>query len=471
MALQDCDLPSGSGAATIVTETDGSASRWTVAVSTSAVNIVGTELIAPTNSVTLTGYTTDQTVTFSKPLAIASGGLLLYDAYSPRAAPQPWVNGVWIYGNNGGADTLLFSFPGWDEGALYSTEADAFAALAAALPFSASGYTTYKVVGFDDSSGSPLAVDNRGGLSVLVEAFLARWTPLSDLASISLNGVEIEGAPRSLDFVGAGLDVASDGAGAVTFTLNSDNDATLAANSSDRVPTQAAVKNYVDAKVAGLSWKQAVRAATTANITLSGAQTIDGVSVVAGDRVLVKDQATASQNGIYVAASGSWARAVDADSGAELVNATCYVSEGSANADTQWTCTTNATITPGTTALAFAQLSSSGSTPLTLTYILNTGATGTNVGPTLRAKRAGSFTECKVTVHASDGATALTFTIKKNGTAIFSSSPTVSAGASSGSISTFTTLTSSPLSVAKDDVFTIDVTSGSSAWQVTIDLE
>src|SRR5262245_40188698 len=71
-------------------------------------------------------------------------------------------------------------------------------------------------------------------------------------------------------------------------------------------------------------FKDSVRAATTANITLSGAQTIDGVSAIAGDRVLVKDQTTGSQNGIYVVASGSWTRATDFDTSGE-VTAGCVV--------------------------------------------------------------------------------------------------------------------------------------------------
>src|SRR5690348_844249 len=66
--------------------------------------------------------------------------------------------------------------------------------------------------------------------------------------------------------------------------------------------------------VQNIPWKEACRVATTANITQSGAQTIDGVSVVAGDRVLCKDQTTGSQNGIWVCAAGAWARAADADS-------------------------------------------------------------------------------------------------------------------------------------------------------------
>jgi hypothetical protein len=106
----------------------------------------------------------------------------------------------------------------------------------------------------------------------------------------------------------------------------------------------------------GTDWKESVRAATTANITLSGLQTIDGVSIGAGERVLVKDQSSASANGIYLAASGAWTRALDAVAGKLSANAAVFVEEGSTQADTQWRLTTNNPITVGTTALAFAQI-------------------------------------------------------------------------------------------------------------------
>jgi len=64
-------------------------------------------------------------------------------------------------------------------------------------------------------------------------------------------------------------------------------------------------------QIKGSSWKLPCRVATTGNITLSGLQTIDGVSLVAGDRVLVRLQNTGSENGIYIVASGAWTRAVD----------------------------------------------------------------------------------------------------------------------------------------------------------------
>lgn len=119
--------------------------------------------------------------------------------------------------------------------------------------------------------------------------------------------------------------------------------------------TDAATKNYVDSVAQGLDIKGSVKAATTANITLSGAQTIDGISIVAGDRVLVKNQSTASANGIYVAAAGSWARSTDADTWNELVSAFTFVEQGTSNADTSWVCTVDAGGTLGSTAVTFAQ--------------------------------------------------------------------------------------------------------------------
>ncbi|OYU75958.1 MAG: hypothetical protein CFE32_12270 [Alphaproteobacteria bacterium PA3] len=123
----------------------------------------------------------------------------------------------------------------------------------------------------------------------------------------------------------------------------------------------AATKAYVDAMRQGLDVKDSVRAATTANITLSATQTVDGVALVAGDRVLVKDQSTASANGIYVVAAGAWPRATDADSATKVTGGMfTFVEEGTANADSGWVLTTNSPVTLGTTSLAFTQFSGAG---------------------------------------------------------------------------------------------------------------
>lgn len=144
----------------------------------------------------------------------------------------------------------------------------------------------------------------------------------------------------------------------------------------------AATKAYVDNVAQGIDAKASCRAATTANITLSGAQTIDGVAVIAGDRVLVKDQSTASQNGIYVAAAGSWSRSSDADSWAELVAAFTFVEEGTTNGNNGYICTVSAGGTLGSTAVTWAQFSGAGQ--------INAGTGMTKTGNTLNVNTASS---------------------------------------------------------------------------------
>jgi len=124
-----------------------------------------------------------------------------------------------------------------------------------------------------------------------------------------------------------------------------------------KYPTTQAVLNEILARVAGLSWKASVSCATTANITLSGEQTIDGFAT-SSSRVLVKNQSTASQNGIYVSGSGAWTRATDADSGTELEGASVRVQQGTSNADTTWVQTADG-ITLGSTSISWTQLGTS----------------------------------------------------------------------------------------------------------------
>lgn len=137
-------------------------------------------------------------------------------------------------------------------------------------------------------------------------------------------------------------------------SLNSQRITNVATPTAD---TDAANKAYVDGLVNGTDWKNAVRVGTTANITLSGLLTIDGITLVAGDRVLVKNQTAAETNGLYAAASGAWTRTADADTSAEVTaDLAVFIEEGTTLADTQWRLTTNNPIVLGTTALTFAQI-------------------------------------------------------------------------------------------------------------------
>lgn len=107
---------------------------------------------------------------------------------------------------------------------------------------------------------------------------------------------------------------------------------------------------------------------------------------------------------------------------------------------------------------------------VTIGFVIGNGSPGTDVGPLLLAARAGTVSQCAVLVKSSDSSTALTFNILQNGTSVFSSAVTIAAGASPGSISTHT-LTSTPLAIAKHDVFQINITSGNSNWAITTQLE
>jgi hypothetical protein len=122
----------------------------------------------------------------------------------------------------------------------------------------------------------------------------------------------------------------------------------------------AATKAYVDQVAQGLDVKASVRVATTANITLSGTQTIDGVAVIAGDRVLVKDQSTGSQNGVYVVAAGSWSRSSDMDAWTEFPGAFVFVEQGTVNDNSGWVCTVSQGGTLGVTTVTWEQFSGAG---------------------------------------------------------------------------------------------------------------
>jgi len=170
---------------------------------------------------------------------------------------------------------------------------------------------------------------------------------------------------------------------------------------------QLATKQYVDNAIQGFDVKTPVLVATTANITLSGEQTIDGITT-SSSRVLVKNQSTASQNGIYVSASGAWSRSSDANTWNQLVSAFVFVEEGTINGDTGWYCTVDPGGTLGVTAVTWVQFSGVG------TYTAGTGLTltGTQFSITNTAVTAGSYTYASLTVNAQGQITAAS-----NGTA------------------------------------------------------
>lgn len=180
------------------------------------------------------------------------------------------------------------------------------------------------------------------------------------------------------------LPIANGGTGATTsagaaFALKGANtDLTSVALTTGTVSTtpsgstDIANKSYVDTVAQGLDTKASCVAATTVDITLSAPQTIDGIALIAGDRCLVKNQSTTANNGIYLVAAGSWTRALDMDTWAEVPGAYVFIETGTTQADTGWVCTSNAGGTIGVTAITWAQFSGAGSGVSSLNF----GTTG-----------------------------------------------------------------------------------------------
>ena len=217
-----------------------------------------------------------------------------------------------------------------------------------------------------------------------------------------------------------------------TFTVNAQGQLTLASNTTiDAVtlttgsitttPSGAndiANKSYVDSVAQGLDAKASCVVATTVNLAaLSGLLTIDGVTVVAGDRVLVKNQTLTQNNGIYVAASGAWTRALDMDVWAEVPNAFTFIETGSTQADTGWVCTANQGGTIGVTAMPWTQFSGAG------TYTAGTGLTLTGTQF--------SITNTAVTASAYGSASSVaTFTVNAQGQLTLAASTAIAIAAS-----------------------------------------
>ena len=186
---------------------------------------------------------------------------------------------------------------------------------------------------------------------------LATLAGTESLTNKTVNGLTISSTNGTLTLAN-GSSIVTSGGNSITFVSTGTTSVTLP--TSGTLATQA----YVDAVKVGLDVKDSVRVTTTANIaSLSSTMTIDGVTVVAGDRVLVKDQTATADNGIYVVVSGgAWTRATDFDNSQEVTpGAFAFVEEGTVSADTGWVLTTNGAITVGTTGLSFTQFSGAGS--------------------------------------------------------------------------------------------------------------
>ena len=232
-----------------------------------------------------------------------------------------------------------------------------------------------------------------GGTFNMTTATVGADTVTTNTATQTLTNKTISGASNTLTNIGnSSLTNSSITLGTTNIALGGTSltPAGLTSVTVTQDPTaalQLATKQYVDAVIQGLDPKASCVAATTANITLSGAQTIDGVALVAGDRCLVKNQTTTANNGIYVVSASTWTRSLDMDVWAEVPGAFTFIEQGTTQADTGWVCTSNAGGTIGVTAITFAQFSGAG------TYSAGTGLTltGTQFSISNTAVTAGSY--------------------------------------------------------------------------------
>ena len=189
----------------------------------------------------------------------------------------------------------------------------------------------------------------------------ATQTAIAGITELDVDNVNVNGNTISTTNTNGNLVLDPNGTG--TIDVSSARITSLATPTGS---TDAATKAYVDAQLQGLDVKQSVRVATTANGTLSSAfangQTVDGITLATNDRILIKDQSTGSENGIYtVNASGAPTRATDFDANSEVTGgAFFFAEEGTTNADNGFVLTNDGAITLGTTALTFTQFSGAG---------------------------------------------------------------------------------------------------------------
>ena len=189
----------------------------------------------------------------------------------------------------------------------------------------------------------------------------ATQTAIAGVTELAVDNINVNGNTIATTNTNGNLVLDPNGTG--TIDVSSARITSLATPTGS---TDAATKAYVDAQLQGLDVKNSVRVATTANGTLSSAfannSTVDGVTLATNDRILIKDQSTGSENGIYtVNASGAPTRATDFDADSEVTGgAFFFAEEGSVNADNGFVLTNDGAITVGTTALTFTQFSGAG---------------------------------------------------------------------------------------------------------------
>jgi len=265
-------------------------------------------------------------------IANASGGLAALEAYGTGGAAFAAFHRPGVYAAYFGIDSdNVWKVGGWSMGA------NAYPIL------HSNNYTSYA----PSLTGS--GASGTWGINITGNAATA--TALQTARTIAMTGdvTYTSGSFNGSANVTGTSTLANSGVTAGTYTKVTVNAKGLTTSGTTLAASD--IPDLTMAKLPGAAYKESVSCATTANITLSGTQTIDGIAVVAGNRVLVKNQTTASQNGIYVVAAGAWTRSLDADNASEIGAAVVNVDSGTANGGELWTTTFKTTDTLGTTAM------------------------------------------------------------------------------------------------------------------------
>lgn len=216
------------------------------------------------------------------------------------------------------------------------------------------GVASFADANFTVTTGAVATKNITLGTSTLTNG--STTNTLAGLQQLDVDNIRINGNEISSTDTNGNISINPNGTGVVSV-----NTSRITGVVDPTDPQDAATKAYVDARAAGLDPKQSVKAATTAAITLSNTQTIDGVALSVGDRVLVKDQANNTQNGIYVVAGSAWSRAADMDEPAELTAGLFFfVEDGTANGDAGFVKTSDSVGVVGTDPITFVQFSGAG---------------------------------------------------------------------------------------------------------------